>query len=370
MSYGEIPAGEPVAKKETEIFVHRAGWVVDGEPNSLKNATEVFAKGVSGCEVDLRVTSDGALVVTHENVKAKTKDEFLRDNPNHMTMESWVDWLSGPEMSGKSLYLDLKDGDIDPFKLVEMTKALGDRIVIGTKNPEVAVKAMLARKLLSSESRVILQIPDPLIPSVAVEYAKNAAKNAGLTELPFGVSASDLVPDGVHFYFPENFAKDVAGEMKGNGEFVPMTDKTKPEAAKRFPNIFGFHDLQRARLKAFTQEAKAAGFKYVFAGSAESAQTNQRMIEWGVDAIMPNNPDVLPESLKVEVPVGGITIPEPASRDKSTMQMREGNLAQEFATVQDKSVADMSEQESKRRIYLETAQKLKGVGALRAQLGF
>lgn len=373
MSFETGPIHESQTKETVEIFTHRAGWIVDGEPNSVVQAGEVFGKGVNGCEIDVRSTADGALVVTHENVSNKTLEQFLIDNPNKVTLESWIEWMKQPELEGKEIYLDLKEGGYDPYKLIELVKDLGERVVIGAKYPDVVVKLLIARKILGSKTRMILQIPDPAIPEVAVNYASNLANVVGLGSLPEGVVNEDIKPDGVHFYFPENIAKDLISEVRGDGESVPVTDKNKPKSARRFPNIFGLHNLQRERLKRFTQKAKAAGFKYVFAGSAESAQTNQRMIGWGVNAIMPNNPDVLPVGVKAVSIDNKLPISPPEDRGRNEKKMVEANLEVEMMKLRkskDAAFGFIPSEDKKRLDYLESVVKLKKGNSIRMQLGF
>lgn len=349
--------------REVEIFAHRSGgWLKENVnhetkdekgANSITGAMESFKK-VGGCEVDVTFTSDGVAVVTHDNVSGINFEEFKRRYPDHATLESWVEWMRQPGMEDRKLYLDLKGVDQDPFLLVRELQSLGERVVVGSKDPVTVFKALLARKLLGSGPRVYLQIPDPLFPSVAVAYATNIAESAGLSGLDEDPASAEklngLRPDGVHFYWPENLVKDAVAEVVKHGEFVPVTDSAKTETAVRFPNIPILHDLQRWRLRSFVRRAKAVGLK-VMAGSAASAETMKRMVEWGVDGIMPNDPNVSP------VVISARETPTIGDKHKNTKSFKEGSLTSE-------------PQDNNRVVYDQFARMTVRVGALNKLMGF
>lgn len=369
MEVGESPEIIPL-----KVFAHRAGWTrpertTEGmrEQNSIPRAKETLQE-VSGCEVDLGFTADGVAVVTHDNVSRLSFEQFKKANPDHASLESWVGWFATEDLKDKELYLDLKGTQQDPYRLVELINILGDRVSIGSKDPQTVFKLLLARKLLNSQAKVYLQIPEPVHPPTAVRYAENLLTNVGiklenLTEEEKTL-VSDLKPDGLHFYWPENLAKDILSELSRHGDFYPAIEalsiRRNGRLASIVPNIVIFHDLQRARLEHFTRLAKQKGYEVV-GGSTASPLAMKRMLEWGVDAVMPNNPEVFLNHLTPPyTPTEDRKAADPADRFIHTKDIKEHELNQELNSGQI---------DETRKNYLSLAVRTKKVSVIRQQFG-
>jgi len=128
---------------------------------------------------------------------------------------------------------------------------------------------------------------------------------------------------------------------------------------KIVPNIPILHDLQRRRLWRFTQEAISRGYE-VIAGSTASPITMERMIDWGVKAVMPNV--TREEMLPRQVQNGGksIELKGPEDQFRNTRKLFEGDLKEEL---------EKKGLEEKREVYLRCAVKMKTVGVVRQQIG-
>ncbi len=358
-----IPTKEVVDRpRQVKVFAHRAGWLgrrkKNGDiydQNSLPQAAEALSI-VDGVEIDIGFTKDGVAVVTHKNMSKKSFEEFKKGNPNHGTLEDWVSWYKdGPGMDQKEIYFDLKTTDQDPYKLIKLTEELGSRVSIGSKDPNTIFRLLLARDLLNSQAKIYLQIPDPAIPELAVEYANKLLDIVGVDSEDPDIKSrkSRLKPDGVHFYWPQNVGTDITAEIKGHGRYVSVLDKTKNPDVVRSPNIPIFHDLQRLRLKRFVTLAKKSGFEVV-AGSVASSEVMERMIGWGVDAIMPNIPN---ESPILSDNQQRIEAPKDVHKNTTT-------ILRSPAEAANNDNLDESE-----KIYNRLTQNLKKVSTLRQQFG-
>ncbi|MEK7112879.1 MAG: hypothetical protein AAB875_06225 [Patescibacteria group bacterium] len=357
-----------------KVFAHRAGWArpertPEGmrEQNSIPRAKETLQE-VSGCEVDVGFTKDGVAVVTHDDVSRLSFEQFKKANPDHASLESWVDWFTSDELKDKELYLDLKGTQQDPYRLIEAVNTLGDRVSIGSKDPQTVFKLLLARKLLNSRAKVYLQIPEPVHPPTAVRYAENLLTNIGIRQEDLNEEekalVSELKPDGLHFYWPENLAKDIISELSRHGDFYPAIEaasiRRNGRLASIVPNIVIFHDLQRARLEHFTRLAKQKGYEVV-GGSTASPLAMKRMLEWGVDAVMPNNPEVFINHLVPPyTPTEDRTVADPADRFIHTKDVKEHDLNQELHS---------SQTDETRKKYLSLAVRTKKISVIRQQFG-
>lgn len=371
------------SQNRVRLFGHRGGsWEAEErgrkENIAAQNSWERITRGLKslgGVEADVRLTKDGVPVLVHRSVKGMSLAQFKKKYPNHGTLEGLVDWFA--RRKGGEVYLDLKDaGEIDAWSLIELVAKLEGRVIIGAKDPQAVAKLLLARKLLGKERevKIFLQIPDPAVPKKAVEYAKHLVRNAGwreenLTKEEWKM-VKDLQPDGVHFFFPENLLKDLVAEIVGHGAWVPVGEKLRNSRAVvlPFPNIPLFHDLQRRRLKKFVEEALRAGYR-VIAGSAAGKEINQRMIEWGVMAIMPNIPDYLPPEVVAQ-------LKEKQTKDKAEKIQPPSREERFRATISfrrkeptEKGLEE-GDSDSPRDKYLQLVRKMgKGVGPIRQQIG-
>jgi len=384
-----------------DVYAHRAEWQEGGEENNVNLAKEALAR-VDGVEVDVGFTKDGVAVVTHDNASELSFEEFKKKYPEHATLESWIEWFREEEMVDlkKKIYLDLKGTAQDPYRLMQLVDGLGERVAIGSKDPRTVARLLLAREILDDgadgdQPKVYLQIPDPVLPRKALDYVDNLWENVGLREE--GGIIKDK-PDGVHFYWPENLAKEIVAELCGHGEFLTVIDKLKVTGSelvrklkdvedwrsliselgsfnefrqlvgdlgkkllspKIVPNIPILHDLQRRRLWRFTQEAISRGYE-VIAGSTASPITMERMIDWGVKAVMPNV--TREEMLPRQVQNGGksIELKGPEDQFRNTRKLFEGDLKEEL---------EKKGLEEKREVYLRCAVKMKTVGVVRQQIG-
>lgn len=322
-------------EKRVDVFAHRAGFYKEGETGPGAENTFERAKHslrfVDGLEIDVDFTADGVAVVTHDKLFRKGEDgkkyklyfdEFKEKYPKHATLESWLDWFSQEGMEGKKLYLDLKGTEQDSFQLLEavQSKGLADRVFIGTKDARTLTKLLLARKALDVDSKIFLQIPDPASAEKAVAYARTILSKLGVDEKRSDLQG--LKPDGLHFFWPDNFLKDVIAEFVKHGEFVPMTDRSvKVPWYRRWPNFPVFYNMMQARIRDFVSRSQEEGYEVIM-GSTGSPASMQRWIERGVVGVMPNVPDRMPEALKRE-PLPVDAIPEPNSQFTNELRMRE-----------------------------------------------
>lgn len=341
---------------KTELFVHRAGWRSWSDKkalieNTFSSAQESLShEEIVGVEIDLSITSDGKGWISHSNTKNETLDQCKKDHQGEGSFESWLEWFSKtPELSEKQIYLDLKTTDQDPFLLLQTIQkfSMDNRVRIGTKDAQYAKELLLARMVLKMDgTKVILQFPDPAslpgldavtskapIGIVRSMFSPNKEQDvkrssydekayldlANLYEEVFHTplvykgmkDLTALKPDGVHFFWPEDFRTAVKAEKQKSGSVVMEGDESyvgNPAEVKRVPGA----SLQEARLKRFIEEKKRDGYT-IYGGSAASPETMQRMMDWGVDVLMPNDPDNLPQTLKDET--ADVTdIPYPTSK--------------------------------------------------------
>lgn len=386
---------QPVQDRTVDVFAHRAGsrnTDLDKSPsliqqikeaktkqnhweqNSIENAQDAFGT-VNGAEIDITFTQDGVCVVTHDDVSKLTFEEFKEKHPDHATLESWINWLNQPGMEDKKLYLDLKGTDQDPFKMVEMIEQLGDRVEVGSKDPSTVIRLLLARRLLNTQCKIHLQIPDPIHGAIAVRYAQRIVDITGMDRealIKQGIDPEkDLKPDGLHFYWPEDVVKDIVSEMVKHGQFAPVSDQSIPVDDKSFSRWKGapiFNSLgkfiQKRRLRGFVRRAKQAGYDVV-AGSTGSPQVMEEMIQWGVDKIMPNDPNYVP------------TLPQ-RSRDEYVAQPISQPVEMSDKHVVTRSLIDdgtelnsaEEDNSSKEAIFRSLTQNVKTPSAIRKIFGF
>ena len=363
---------------KVEVLAHRAGWTKTGEQNSVATARETF-KQVEGGEIDIEFTADGVAVINHKSaVRKLTLEQFKERYPNHGTLEGWVDWMeSDPQMAEKKFYLDLKGTEQDPYRLIEQLRSVGERMRIGSKDPRTVMLLLEARSLLCEEDKgpeIYLQVPDPMPPSAGVKNAAHLAEYVGLGENLEAMTdeekerVSKMRPDGLHFFFHENLAKEIVSEAAGHGEYHPVSDENPSETSTPFPNIPIAYNLQQWRIKRFVEQAKKAGFK-VAAGSSGSAESLERMItQWNVDIVMPNNPEEIPQSqqeIQAEkvATTQDIGLPRDQYKNEHGSRLKEGDLQKELEELV------RSREDPKRVQYLIFALKVKTTNPIRQQFG-
>ncbi|MBI3385164.1 LCP family protein, partial [Candidatus Gottesmanbacteria bacterium] len=357
----KIVAEELAPSPTVRVFAHRAGFLETvislGEvktQNSIPRAKDSLTI-VDGVELDLRFTSDGIAVITHDDVRKMSFEEFKEKNPSHDTLETWVEWFKQKGMEEKEIYLDLKGTEQDPYKLLQLVSDLGNRVSIGSRDKKTVFKLLLARKILGLKTKIYLQIPDPIFnpfnPSGVLSDAENLGKTVGLEAKVNHADTEEqeiynLKADGVHFFWPENLWSAIWSEIQNNGRRVPVTDQSKiPGKIAVFPNIPLFANLQKARLETFVKTAKRLGYE-VIGGSTASPAIMQMMIDWGVNTIMPNDPTLLPGFLKRDD--SPQNIPDPKGRFLNTRtDLKEGNI-----------VSEKTESDPLRTKYLKFASRL------------
>jgi hypothetical protein len=270
------------------------------------------------------------------------------------------------------MYLDLKDSNIDSFRLAQLVKDFGDRVVIGAKYPDTVVQLMVAKKLFGAEFKVALQIPDPAIPEVAINYANNIAEIAGLdmNNLPEWLSKDDLKPDAVHYFFNKNIVTDVKAEKAGHGEYIADKKRAGDMQIKHSGNIPIAYEMQQKRTEEFIRLGNESNF-LVIAGSDEDPKTNERLIKAGVGILMPNNAKIKAEGVKRSDDKREFVLP--AKRDEATWNMAEGDLRKEYDQLlfdqKDKYGPLASDINTKRGWYLYLVTKLKNPDSLTMQIG-
>lgn len=161
----------PSRNGQIHICGHR-GHSIEGHENTrpaLKRAAEL---GASVCEIDLRMTADGRLIVFHDDILDNSSDgagliatmdyaditSFRTKNRNGLmivpqVIESFEDMLSFCRELGLALIVEIKDKFVDDAYLQNVVKAL-------EKN------AMIDRVLISSFDYVVLRDIKRLAPTI------------------------------------------------------------------------------------------------------------------------------------------------------------------------------------------------------------
>lgn len=290
--------------RQVIVLAHRAGFTRPTRKpkgglrvqNSVPNAILSLSL-CDGCEVDVGFTSDNIAVITRDVVKKLNLKKFKEHNPDHATLESWFEWYKDKSLQKKYLYLDLKTDTQNPLKLLKAGQFLKNRLLIGSSDLKTVIKCLLAKKILKSKAIIILQIPNPVYSQWAINYADRIKENLIIPkELAKKHSAliKNLKPDGLHFFFPESTIKGAFSELIGHGQIAPLLERGTPSGYLRFTTLPGFSHLRSFVLKNFVEEAKKRGYM-VIGGSTASIGSMMQMIGWGVDTLMPNDPEYLPK---------------------------------------------------------------------------
>lgn len=116
------------------VIAHR-GWTGDGQPeNTLAAVTSAFANGADGIEVDLRLTRDGVLILSHD-----PDLERLAGAPLVVATTPW------PRLRDYAARHGLRLAVLDEV----LVQARGARVVLELKTPPAGAEALTARALTS-----------------------------------------------------------------------------------------------------------------------------------------------------------------------------------------------------------------------------
>lgn len=378
----------PAIKKADRVltYAHRGGGMVKGQAESTWTAAIAALKFVDGLEIDCALTADGVAIVTHAKVSKKNSAEFLSKHQYHMTLESWVDWFNNdPALKNKYIYIHLKTTKIDAYNFIKLLKPLGKRSSVGSIDPGVVAKLLIARKLLAAESEIYLQIPSLVNAKATVNYANKLAKRTGLNKLPLNPENSEidkdflnnLRPDGLHYYWPENILRPFVSNLSGDGVYISPSELKKmkaknpgivaKEGLKGFANVKGLHTLQKRELRNFVIGAKHAGYK-IISGFTASPELLKLQADWGADAVMPDIPSLLPDELKINSKNSLIKISPPKNRFLASMQLQQSKQ-KKGTTLNQENPEHKKPQDPERIIYDKFAVRIKSVNPVRKFLG-
>lgn len=127
-----------------KLQAHRGYWVGGLPENSMQSVMAAYAAGYEMCEFDVRMTSDGQVVLFHDDhfqgsFVAKTKyDDFNRLVPV-TKLEALFEWFSGVE--NFKLNIEIKSRELVNFKLEKKVceligrYKLEKRVLVSSFNP-------------------------------------------------------------------------------------------------------------------------------------------------------------------------------------------------------------------------------------------
>jgi len=258
--------GRDIPEWDVVLVAHRG--LAPGLPENTMAAFEnVIARGVGVIEIDLRGTADGAVVVMHDETVDRTTDGtgdvttltlaeikaldagiYAGDAFAGQRVPTYEEVLQLAQQHGVMLLLDIKLSEtLDREQIVRLTEQYEAvlNVIVGVRSLEDLAEF----RALNPNLRTLGFIPNPQ----AIE--------------PFAMAGVEIIR-----LWPEW----IAGEARGDGE--------------EFGDCAGVAGCLVDRVRAFDRPV------WTTAGEAPRAEL-VNLIEWGVNGILTDTPDVLAELL-------------------------------------------------------------------------
>lgn len=163
----------PSRRGEVLICAHR-GHSIEGHENTRPALERAADLGATLCEIDLRMTADGRLIVFHDDILDHSSDgagliasmtyndisRYKTKNRNGLAIEaqpieSFEDILTFTRQLGLALIVEIKDKFVDEAYLQKVVKALEEN-------------EMIERVLISSFDYVVLRDIKRLVPTIRI----------------------------------------------------------------------------------------------------------------------------------------------------------------------------------------------------------
>ena len=184
------------------VVAHRGAWKAYGFPeNSIASLDQAISEGCHGSEFDVHMTSDGVLVVNHDqefyglDIEKSTYAELLtKKHPNGESIPTLEAYLTeGMKQEKTKLILEIKTSEISPERSIEIT----DKIVALVK--KMKAEGWVEYICFSWEVGKHLHQLDK---NIQVQYLNGdktpaEAKAAGYTGLDYHFSVYQKHPDWI-----------------------------------------------------------------------------------------------------------------------------------------------------------------------------
>jgi glycerophosphoryl diester phosphodiesterase len=230
-------------------LLHRAG-----HHNSYAHRENTLARAnttadyprVDGFEIDVRLTKDKVPVVHHNSQRRLTLAQF-RVKKAGDTLKEWINWLSAHPK--KTLYLDLKER-VPVDELARLIEPCHRRIWIGSRDPAYVVQLVRMKRISKFKTMIFYMTWNSIFAQSQVWLAEHYFRK------------HNAKPDGIHAMYEE---------------IAPV----------------GLRWLHLKLVKRLVLAAKKRG--YLVSGGTGHPKSVRRMMRYGVDCLMPNHHDHIPE---------------------------------------------------------------------------
>lgn len=251
------------------VFAHRGGCDL-GPENTLAAFDRGLATGADGLELDVHLSSDGIVVVHHDDTLDRTTNATgavaARTAAELQKVDAGCRFAARQSPAAVDGHLRVRDVDVELTGVPTLRDVLrrypGARIIVEMKVDSVAMGQAVAREIRDADA-----------------VTRVCAAGYGLRSLTAVREALPAVATSASF-------NEVRVALYRSWARWPA--RRPPYGGYQVPEFAG---RMRVVSRQFIQQAHARGLK-VQLWTIDTVEDMQRLLEWGVDGLISNRPDL------------------------------------------------------------------------------